>query len=86
MTISLTPDQIRWLEAEVAAGRLRSVEEGVRFAVAELMHGGIDEEDGLEWAKPLVDDALDEVAQGQAVPLEEARQRIDAHLRKIGAR
>ena len=86
MSITLTPDQVRWLEAEVAAGRLRSVEDGVRSAVAELMRHSIDENDELQWAKPLVDAAVAELEQGKGIPLEAAKSRLDAHLKKIGAR
>ena len=44
MTITLTPEQQEWLEAEVAAGHFSSVEEAVQFAVAELMRLRRDEE------------------------------------------
>lgn len=94
MTIALTQEQMRWLEAEVAAGRFVSVEDGVRIAVAELMEALSDEAvtttdieaDDMAWAKPLVDEASAEFERGEGIPWEEARRHFDAHLKKIGAR
>jgi Arc/MetJ-type ribon-helix-helix transcriptional regulator len=40
MNITLTAEQQRWLESEVAAGRIASVEEGVRLAVDLMMPAG----------------------------------------------
>ena len=37
MTITLTPAQIRWLEAEVAAGRFASVDEAAQAIIDEHM-------------------------------------------------
>jgi Arc/MetJ-type ribon-helix-helix transcriptional regulator len=51
MTVTLTSEQLKWLEAEVAAGHFSSVEEAVQVAVAELMRP-IDTSD-LSWAKAL---------------------------------
>src|SRR5690242_1419759 len=36
MTVTLTPEQVQWLEEAVAAGQFASVEEAVRVAVADL--------------------------------------------------
>ena len=62
MTITLTPAQKAWLEAQVAAGSLPSVEDGVRAAIADLMTFP---DDDLEWARPLVDEARQSVAEGR---------------------
>ena len=89
MNIALTQDQTRWLEAEVAAGRFASIEEGVRIAVAEFMHAMSEPDigaDDMAWAKPLVDEALAEIERGEGIPWEEAQQQFDAHLKKIGVR
>jgi hypothetical protein len=51
--ITPTPEQQRWLEAEVAAGRLPSVEDAVRMAVADFKAINT----LLHRAKPYVDEA-----------------------------
>lgn len=83
MTITLTPQQVHWLEAEVQAGRLSSIEDGVRLAVAELMMGSIDEDDALDWAKPLVDEARAEVDQGRKVSLDEFQEHAARRLKSL---
>jgi antitoxin ParD1/3/4 len=77
MTITLHPAQQRWLEEQVAAGRFRSVDEAVAFAVADLMEIM---DDDLAWAKPYVDEARDAAARGEVVPLDDALADIDEHL------
>ena len=64
MTITLTPEQQKWLEAEVAAGRIASVEEAVRLAVDLIMPIDITD---LSWAKPYLDEARAEIARGEYV-------------------
>jgi antitoxin ParD1/3/4 len=83
MTITLTPEQVEWLEQQVADGEFDSVEEAVRLAVADLMT--LDTDD-LEWAKPLVDEARAALARGEGVPAEAVKAEIDAYLKSIGAR
>jgi antitoxin ParD1/3/4 len=69
MTIQLSPEQQRWLEAQVAAGHFASLEQAVAVAVADLMAM---EDDDLAWAKPLVDKASAELSRGEGVPGDEA--------------
>lgn len=83
MTITLTPEQQKWLEAEVAAGRFESVEEGVQFAVAELMTH-IDTSD-LSWAKPYIDEARASLARDGGIPAEQVFAEIDERLKRRGA-
>jgi Arc/MetJ-type ribon-helix-helix transcriptional regulator len=77
--VKLTPAQEAWLEAQVAAGYLPSVEDGVRSAVADLMALSTDD---LEWAKPFIDQARASVARGDVttgeVVLAELRSRISS--------
>jgi Arc/MetJ-type ribon-helix-helix transcriptional regulator len=82
MTITLTLEQQRWLEAEVAAGRFVSVEEAVRLAVAELMLpvGTTD----LSWAKPYIDEAYASLARGEGIPAEQVFAEVDARLKQRG--
>jgi antitoxin ParD1/3/4 len=89
MTITLTRAQLEWLEAEVAAGRFASVDEAAQAIIAERMAeqpeaGDLDLDD-LDWAKPLLDEAREDVARGRTVTLEEFNSQIDkirAELRK----
>jgi antitoxin ParD1/3/4 len=73
MTIQLSPEQQRWLEAQVAAGHFTSLEQAVAVAIADLM---VTVEDDLTWARPLVDEAAAELARGEGVPADEALKRI----------
>ena len=90
MTITLTPTQIRWLEAEVAAGRFASLDAAAQAIIDEHMHleAGADSEinlDDLDWVKPLLDEAREGVARGEVITLEEFNTEIDklrAELRK----
>ena len=80
MNINLTPDQQRWLEAQVAAGRFSSVEHAVRIAVADLKSINTDD---LDWAKPYVDRARQSAARGSVISGEAFLQGLDARLRAL---
>ena len=80
MTITLTPEQQKWLETQVAAGRFVSIEEAVRLAVAELMLP-VDTSD-LSWAKPYLDEARASLARGEGVPADAVFAEIEARLEK----
>jgi len=77
MTIQLSPEQQRWLEAQVEAGHFSSLEQAVAVAIADLM---ATVEDDLDWAKPLLDEARASIARGEGMTLEEHRARIAAKL------
>jgi len=77
MTIQLSPEQQRWLEAQVAAGHFASLEQAVAIAVADLMATVADD---LDWAKPLVDAASEQLARGEGVSGDEAIARIRAAI------
>jgi Arc/MetJ-type ribon-helix-helix transcriptional regulator len=62
MNIWLSPEQIGWLEAKVAAGQFGSVEEAAAAAISDSMAS---EGDDLGWARPLVDAARASVESGQ---------------------
>jgi antitoxin ParD1/3/4 len=83
MTITLTPEQLKWIEQQVASGAFESVDDAVRLAVAEMM--SVDG-DGLAWARPLVDEARASIARGEGVPADAVKAEIDAYLRSIGGR
>ena len=78
-TINLTAAQEAWLEAQIAAGYLPSVEDAVRSAVGDMMAMS---DDDLEWAKPFIDQARASVARGDVstgeAVLSELRSRISS--------
>ena len=65
MTITLTPEQQKRLEAAVAAGQFASVEEAVRWAVDHFVLTDADLAD-LSWAKPYLDEARASLARGES--------------------
>ena len=79
MTIQLSPEQEQWLKAQVAAGHFASLEQAVAVAVADLM-ATVDHD--LDWAKPQVDVAAEELTRGEGVPGDEAIRRIRAALKR----
>jgi Arc/MetJ-type ribon-helix-helix transcriptional regulator len=80
MTITLTAEQQRWLEAEVAAGRIASVEEAVRLAVDLIMP--VDTTD-LSWAKPYLDEAREQVARGEYVEHSDLKRELAERIKSL---
>jgi antitoxin ParD1/3/4 len=80
MTITLTPEQIAWLDAEVACGRFQSIEEAARRLIDEAIAERVVEEDDMAWAKPFVDEARADVDRGDVITLEEHEARTAALL------
>ena len=80
MTITLTPEQQKWLEAEVAAGRFASVEDAVRLAIDLFMP--VDTTD-LSWAKPYLDEARGQVARGEYITHEEFKRDLAERIRSL---
>ncbi len=77
MNITLPPNQRKWLEAEVAAGRFASFDEALAMAVTGLMEL---ETDDLAWAKPQVDQARASIAKGDVSAGEDYLKRLDARI------
>ena len=77
MQITLTHEQQRWIEAEVAAGRFPSVEAAVRVAVDNLMPGDLDD---LTWCRPLLDEARREK---ESIPFEDVRRALAERIQKL---
>jgi antitoxin ParD1/3/4 len=77
MEIDLTPAQRAWLEAKVSKGEFASLEEAASAAITESMAMDIDD---LEWAKPYVDRAREDLQRGDVLTLEEHRGRMAARL------
>lgn len=80
MNISLPPEQLEWLKAQVAAGNFASIEEALVLAVDGLKAA---QEDDLSWAKPYVDEAREEVARGETLSGEEFFKRLDARINTL---
>jgi len=77
MQISLTAEQLAWLDAHVARGDFASADEAVR----RLIDARVAEEgDDLSWARTYVDEALRAVARGEVISQEEHRARNAARL------
>jgi Arc/MetJ-type ribon-helix-helix transcriptional regulator len=75
MTVTLTPEQMRWLEEAVAQGRFPSVEDAVRAAVDGFI---VDHKYGdLSWARPYIAEARAQVARGEVTELDEFLARLD---------
>ena len=81
MTLTLTPDQVAWLEEQVRCGAFASVQDGVREAVARMMPP--DGED-LEWVRPYLDEARASVARGEVVTHQQFKSEMAAHIERLG--
>jgi Arc/MetJ-type ribon-helix-helix transcriptional regulator len=77
MTVTLTPDQQNWLEAQVAAGHFTSIEDAIRIAVADLKAANSED---LDWAKPYLEKARQSVAQGHIMSGDEFLRRTEKNL------
>jgi antitoxin ParD1/3/4 len=81
ISFSLTPEQQAWLDAHVARGDFKSVEEAAQRMIEErIAELEATENDGLAWAKPYVDEAIASVEKGEGLTLEEHRARNTARL------
>ena len=80
MQITLTPDQMTWLDGLVASGEFASLEEAVRQLLDGLMAEAAGGAHDLDWAKPLVDVALASVARGEVIALDDHRAHAAALL------
>ena len=83
MNVKLPIEQLRWLEAEVAAGHFGSIDEALAVAVADLM---AIQDDDLAWAKPYVEQARRSAARGDVLSGEEFFKRLEAKLETLRAR
>jgi antitoxin ParD1/3/4 len=83
MSVTLPPEQQKWLEAQVAAGQFTSIDEALATAVADLMAMHTDD---FAWAKPYVDQARASVARGDVLSGEEYFKRLDAEIETFRSR
>jgi antitoxin ParD1/3/4 len=84
MKITLTADQLAWIEAHVQTGEFASVDDAVRQLVDErIADRGITQTGDLAWAMPYVDEALKAVAEGRVMTLEDHNVRIAAFVKSL---
>jgi len=83
MTIALTQDQQAWIAEQVARGRFASVEAAASQLIDERIFELTVKDDELAWAKPLVDEALTDVAAGRVMSLGEHEARMDALIASL---
>jgi antitoxin ParD1/3/4 len=81
MNIRLSPQQIAWLEAKVAAGQFGSVEEAAAAAISDSMAS---ESDDLAWAKSLVEAARASVESGRFSTHAEFKQFLAGERGRTG--
>lgn len=80
MKVALPSEQMKWLEAEVAAGHFKSVDDAISAAVAGLMTA---QHDDLAWAKPYVEQAREAVARGDVTAGDDFIRRLDSKLASL---
>jgi antitoxin ParD1/3/4 len=81
MAISLTAEQQACISARVQRGEFASIEAAARHLIDErIAERAIEEGDDLAWAKPLVEEALAEVARGDFITINEHQARNAARL------
>ena len=80
MKITLTPEQMAWIDAHVVRGDFPSVEEAARQLIDERIAERSIEDDDLSWAKTLVDEAVAEAERGDVMSLDEHKARNAARL------
>ena len=81
MNISLTPDELAWLERKIAEGQFASIEEAAAAAIRDSFAS---ETDDLAWAKPLVDEARASVARGEFLTHDEFKTFLASERSKLG--
>ncbi len=80
MTITLTPEQLAWINQRVARGDFPSAEEAARQLIDERIAERSIEDDDLLWAKPLVNEANAQAERGDVIEVAEHKARNAARL------
>ena len=81
MTIRIKPEQLKWLDEQVASGTFPSVEDAVEAAIGDLMALA---DDDLAWAGPLVEEARAAIARGEGLKAADVKAETEALLRSRG--
>ncbi len=82
MNIALGKAQVDWLQARVADGTFGSLDAAIAQIVAERIAL---EDDGLEWAAPLLEEARRDATEGRTISLDEHRARNSERLARLGS-
>jgi Arc/MetJ-type ribon-helix-helix transcriptional regulator len=77
MTITLRPEQQKWLEAEVAAGNFASVEEALDAAIVALMHPDA-------WVRRHLDEARAQIERGEFISHAEFKSELAERIKALG--
>jgi antitoxin ParD1/3/4 len=86
MTITLTPEQLARLGAYVARGDFPSIEEAARQLIEErITEREAEEGDDFAWARPYVEEARADIADGNLISLDEHEARTEARLAAMAA-
>ena len=84
MTINLTPSQIAWLKELASERGYASLDEAAQAIVAEAMlHSEDIDLDNLDWVKPLLDEAREDIAQGRVISGDEFHAHMDARIARL---
>ncbi len=85
--MALSPEQSAWIADHVARGEFASPEEAVRQLLDErIAERAIEEHDDMVWARPLVDEALEDVARGKITTREQHEATMDALAASVRAK
>lgn len=79
MTVTLSPDQLAWIETRIASGEFPDMDEAVRHLLADaIAERQYFEQDDMAWAKPLVEETFAAIERGETTSLAEFEARLDA--------
>ena len=81
MNISLSSEQLAWLQDKVSSGRFSSIEEAAMAAIDAAIAS---EADDMGWARPLVDEARASIGRGEFLTHDQFKSFIAGERRKLG--
>ena len=82
MNVSLTPELEHWVDEKVRTGRYASASEVIREALRLLEQQELARQRRLVQVREKIDRALEQLEQGKALDLEDARARLQAARKK----
>ncbi|HEX7697293.1 MAG TPA: type II toxin-antitoxin system ParD family antitoxin [Candidatus Acidoferrum sp.] len=82
MNVSLTPELEHWVDEKVRTGRYASASEVIREALRLLEQQELARQRRLVQVREKIDRALEQLEQGKALDLEDARARLRAARKK----
>ena len=82
MNVSLTPELEHWVDEKVRTGRYASASEVIREALRLLEQQELARKRQLVQVREKIDRALEQLEQGKALDLEDARARLRAARKK----